>query len=108
MATRSRGPSSMTAGLASATVDKANERTTSAPNLPELEVSEATAEVLAEVTLHGFSQSLRGREERIALRAHLIAADRGFAPGHALDDWLAAEREVDAELADENFTPEVG
>lgn len=35
----------------------------------------------------------------IAERAYLRAADRGFAPGGELDDWLDAEREVDARLA---------
>lgn len=36
------------------------------------------------------------REERIALSAYLRAADRGFEPGHELEDWLAAEREIEA------------
>lgn len=30
--------------------------------------------------------------------AYLRAQARGFAPGHELDDWLAAEHEVDARL----------
>jgi hypothetical protein len=34
--------------------------------------------------------------ERIAQRAYEIAAQRGFAPGHELDDWLQAEREIEA------------
>jgi hypothetical protein len=37
------------------------------------------------------------RARRIALAAYLRAERRGFAPGRELDDWLAAEREVDAE-----------
>ncbi|MBL8381881.1 MAG: DUF2934 domain-containing protein [Burkholderiales bacterium] len=36
------------------------------------------------------------RAARIAERAYFRAQQRGFAPGHELDDWLAAEREVDA------------
>lgn len=36
------------------------------------------------------------RHRRIAEAAYLRAAARGFAPGHELDDWLAAERELDA------------
>ena len=36
------------------------------------------------------------REQRIAVGAYLRAAQRGFAPGHELEDWLAAERELEA------------
>jgi hypothetical protein len=35
-----------------------------------------------------------------AERAYFIAERRGFAPGHELEDWLAAEREVAALLAE--------
>jgi hypothetical protein len=38
------------------------------------------------------------RSALIAKAAYLRALDRGFAPGHELEDWLAAEVEVDAEL----------
>ena len=34
----------------------------------------------------------------IARAAYCRALDRGFAPGHEMSDWLAAEAEVDAEL----------
>jgi hypothetical protein len=33
---------------------------------------------------------------RIARRAYELAARRGFTPGHELDDWLQAEREIEA------------
>jgi Protein of unknown function (DUF2934) len=36
------------------------------------------------------------RADRIGRRAFEIARQRGFAPGHELDDWLQAEREVEA------------
>lgn len=39
------------------------------------------------------------RHEIIAQAAYFRAKHRGFAPGHELDDWLAAENEVDSELA---------
>jgi hypothetical protein len=45
------------------------------------------------------SASLPGqstREQRIAVSAYLRAAERGFTPGHELEDWLAAERELEA------------
>jgi hypothetical protein len=35
-----------------------------------------------------------------AERAYFRAERRGFAPGHELEDWLAAEREVAALLAE--------
>ena len=34
------------------------------------------------------------RHQLIAEIAYLIAERRGFAPGHELSDWLAAEQEV--------------
>jgi hypothetical protein len=36
------------------------------------------------------------REGRIARRAYELAAARGFEPGHELEDWLQAEKEIDA------------
>jgi hypothetical protein len=36
------------------------------------------------------------RAERIAKRAYEMAAQRGFTPGHELQDWLQAEREIEA------------
>ncbi len=40
----------------------------------------------------------------IAERAYFKAEQRGFAPGHELEDWLAAEREV-AELSAPRAAP---
>jgi hypothetical protein len=40
-------------------------------------------------------------QQRVALiarAAYFRAMNRGFAPGHEVADWLAAEAEVDAEL----------
>lgn len=39
------------------------------------------------------------RHALIAEAAFKIAEQRGFAPGHELDDWLAGEREVDQRLS---------
>lgn len=33
---------------------------------------------------------------KVALAAYFIAEKRGFAPGHELDDWLAAEGQIAA------------
>lgn len=41
------------------------------------------------------------REQQIAEAAYYLAVAREFEPGHELEDWAAAEREVDARLADE-------
>jgi len=37
--------------------------------------------------------STRGKEQ-IAIAAYLRAEQRGFTPGHELDDWLASEADV--------------
>ena len=42
---------------------------------------------------------LAERKQRIAELAYLRAQARGFAPGREMDDWLAAELEVDSLLA---------
>ena len=38
------------------------------------------------------------RQQLIAEAAYLRAEQRGFAPGNELEDWVAAEREIDASL----------
>jgi hypothetical protein len=43
----------------------------------------------------------KSRADLIAEAAYLRAASRGFESGHELDDWLAAEKSVDARLAGE-------
>ena len=39
------------------------------------------------------------RRARIAIAAYYRAERRGFAPGHEVEDWLEAEREVDRAAA---------
>lgn len=39
------------------------------------------------------------RRARIAISAYYRAERRGFAPGHEVEDWLEAEREVDRAAA---------
>ncbi len=39
------------------------------------------------------------RYEMIAEAAYFRAAERSFCPGHELEDWLAAEAEVEQRLA---------
>ena len=42
------------------------------------------------------------RLRRIARRAHDLYESRGSTPGNDLQDWLQAEREIDAEIDREN------
>jgi Protein of unknown function (DUF2934) len=43
--------------------------------------------------------SAEERRSRIAQAAYFRAERRNFAPGHELEDWVAAEAEIDRELA---------
>jgi hypothetical protein len=43
--------------------------------------------------------SAADRHLLISQAAYLRAKQRGFAAGHEVEDWLAAEREIDAQLA---------
>jgi hypothetical protein len=43
----------------------------------------------------------------IAEAAFFRAEKRGFAPGHEMEDWLAAESEVDAKLMSADTGPRV-
>jgi hypothetical protein len=49
-------------------------------------------------TLGGESSAPLSREDMIALAAYLRAEARGFVGGDPVEDWLAAEAEVDARL----------
>lgn len=40
---------------------------------------------------------MSARDDAIRIAAYARAEARGFVPGHELEDWLAAEREVDTE-----------
>lgn len=53
--------------------------------------SDAASMARAEADATGGEQ----RHARVALAAYYLAEKRGFAPGHELDDWLAAEKEID-------------
>jgi hypothetical protein len=65
-----------------------------APATPQ-ESTEVTATRLERRDIPSFSES---REARIAEAAYWRAERRGFVAGQELDDWLAAEREVDEDL----------
>ena len=44
------------------------------------------------------------RQQLIAEAAYLRAERRGFQPGQELEDWLAAELEIDALLGEDDFS----
>jgi hypothetical protein len=56
----------------------------------------STQHVEAE-TLDDARGATNTREESIRLAAYVAAERRGFAPGFETDDWLEAERQIDAE-----------
>ena len=39
------------------------------------------------------------QQAKIALAAYFIAEQRGFEPGHELDDWLAAEAQAEQQAS---------
>jgi hypothetical protein len=43
------------------------------------------------------------RQQMISEAAYRYAQARGFEPGHDIEDWLAAEAEVDARLSSEGI-----
>ena len=64
--------------------------------------TEVTAANLERREIPSFSES---REARIAEAAYWRAERRGFTAGQELDDWLAAEREVDDDIASRQKRP---
>ena len=59
---------------------------------PETLVPEIVHSSLQKTASNGSSDL----QERIARRAYELAARRGFAPGSELEDWLRAEKEIQA------------
>jgi Protein of unknown function (DUF2934) len=55
-------------------------------------------------TAHRVEISNESRYRMICEAAYLRAERRGFAPGQEVDDWLAAEQEVERLLAVEHVT----
>jgi hypothetical protein len=46
--------------------------------------------------------AIESRRLRIERLAYQRSEQRGFAPGHEMEDWLEAEREVDGSLPEES------
>ena len=58
------------------------------------ELTEATVLQVLESPAADFSIDPELHRRLVATEAYLLAEKRGFAPGHDLDDWVAAEAAV--------------
>jgi hypothetical protein len=63
------------------------------------DAASSEASVRPTVTFVGERLAYKDRNTLIAERAYRRAEQRGFGRGYELDDWLAAEKEVDALLS---------
>jgi hypothetical protein len=63
--------------------------------------TDSTSQDLSPAISSAAHQPPESRMSKIARRAHEIYEARGGEHGKALEDWLQAEREIDAELAAE-------
>jgi len=61
----------------------------------------ASISLLGNLSLYIVPRVFEDRRASIEKAAYLKAERRGFAAGHELEDWLAAENEVDQRLAGE-------
>lgn len=66
---------------------------------PEAPPPSGASNQLQGSSLKPLTLTAQERNQRIAELAHQKASQRGFEPGAELDDWLAAEREVNAQSA---------
>jgi len=65
---------------------------------PRKRAPRKTAAAVSAATTFGQFVGPEQRAALIAEAAFFRAEKRGFAPGHEVEDWLAAESEVDAKL----------
>jgi len=74
---------------------------TTATARPERTTSGTQAGASAGATLRAVPMT--GADERarmIAEAAYYLSEQRGFAPGHEVEDWLAAEQQIDTRIED--------
>ena len=74
---------------------------TDVPRAAEPQKRASSIGLLGNLALYIVPHVFEDRRALIAKAAYLKAERRGFAPGHELEDWLAAENEVDQRLAGE-------
>jgi hypothetical protein len=80
----------------SARSSRARAQTAPVPQASSSNRLEDNIPTLADVALEGKHPDPTLRKHRIAVLAYFKAQERGFVAGNELDDWLAAERELDA------------
>jgi len=111
MASRSSGSSPRTKKSSARTLPPVTSVTNQEQKLADPEVAErdraadgVVGEVGSDVEITNANLQQRdlpsvseNREARIAERAYWRAERRGFEPGHELEDWLNAEREIDSQ-----------
>ncbi len=68
----------------------------STDSLPEVASISASSPDPSPFSRADSTDTTSSRAARIAVAAYHRAQHRGFAPGQELEDWLAAEREIDA------------
>jgi hypothetical protein len=109
MATRQRGRASTKTATPTSGTQQAATETTQLSRPTAIEVPHPITEnvglgerrptAASEVKFVGEQLTYKTRYERIAESAYGYAQARGFAPGGETEDWLRAEREIDALLA---------
>ena len=71
----------------SRSADKSKERSTPVESL--IQIPSKRTDLIAD----------QQRYEAIAVAAYYLSEQRGFAPGHEVEDWLTAETQLDAACA---------
>ena len=66
-----------------------------------LKANVSAADILSQLQMYRTPRISEDRTACMAEAAYFMAMHRGFSPGHELEDWLAAENEVDARLIGE-------
>lgn len=76
----------------------ASPRTANDPPIPDVDVGKAIMmEKKPATTAEGAVPMAQDQQERIALAAYYKAEQRGFESGHEMEDWLAAECQINSE-----------
>lgn len=76
-------------------------RTTATTARPERTTPGTQAGATAGASLRAVPMtSADERAQRIAEAAYYLSERRGFAPGHEVEDWLAAEQQIDTRIED--------
>lgn len=62
--------------------------------MPEQRSTKTISKTVAPKRVTMPAETAASRQERVARRAYELFAARGYADGHDVEDWLAAESEV--------------